>query len=142
MRLVYEGEVVVGEVVEQGVRRRAGRAPVEVARVVLDAGRVAELAHHLQVVAGTLPEPVRLEDLALPLELSVALLELRLDVPYRDRDPVFVGDEVGRRVDGEEVVLAQDLAGDGVHLGHALDLVVPLPPIYTSQHGQTWTVGK
>src|SRR3712207_6381421 len=88
-----------------------------------DAGGVAELAHHLQVVAGALTEPVRLENLPLPLQFRVALLEFRFDVPYGEREPVLVGDEVGGRVDGEEVVLAQDLAGQRVHLGHALDLI-------------------
>src|SRR3712207_8117729 len=48
-----------------------------------DAGGVAELAHHLQVVAGALTEPVRIENLPLPLQFRVALLEFRFDVQDR-----------------------------------------------------------
>ena len=102
MRLVDERDVVVGEVVEKRIRRRAGRTPVEVARVVLDARGVAELAHHLQVVLGALLEAVRFQDLALALQLAQPLLELRLDVLDGGREPVLARDEVGRGVDGQE----------------------------------------
>jgi hypothetical protein len=76
VRLVDERDVVIGEVVEKCIRRRARRTPVEVTRVVLDARGVAEFAHHLQVVLGALLEPVRLEDLALALQLSQTLFQL------------------------------------------------------------------
>src|SRR5215217_3133305 len=79
------------------------RTPIKVARVILDAGGVPQLPHHLQVVHRPLAQAVSLEDLALALQLRIALLELRLDVLYGDRELVFVGDEVGRRIDGEHL---------------------------------------
>jgi hypothetical protein len=48
VRLVDHGEEVVGEVVEQAVRRAARQPPVHVHRVVLDAGAEPDLAHHLE----------------------------------------------------------------------------------------------
>src|SRR5215218_3647771 len=113
----------IREVVEERVRRRARRTSVEMPRIVLDAGAVAELAHHLQVVLRALPEAVGFEDLALLIQLGGALLELRLDVPYCYREPVLVGDEVSGRVDGQGVRLAQDLTRQRFYLGHVLDLV-------------------
>ena len=68
MRLVDEDDEVVGEVVDQRVRRAARGAAVEDAGVVLDPGAEAELVQHLDVVLGALAEPVRLELLALVLE--------------------------------------------------------------------------
>ena len=77
--LVDDDQVVVREVVQQRVRRVAGLPPVQVDRVVLDAGARADLAHHLHVVAGPHPQPLRLEHLALALELAEPFLQLDLD---------------------------------------------------------------
>src|SRR5207248_3454761 len=57
MGLVDEDDEVRREIVEQGVRGRARRSAVEDARVVLDAVAETELAHHLEVVFGSLPDP-------------------------------------------------------------------------------------
>src|SRR5215203_1971857 len=93
------------------------------ARVVLDARGVAELAHHLQVVLGALLEAVSFQDLALAFQFAQPFLELRLYVLDGGREPVFARDEVGRGVDGQDLVLAQDLTRQGVGFGHVLDLV-------------------
>ncbi len=69
VRLVDEDDHVLGEVVEERERVRPRRTALEDPRVVLDPVAEAELLHHLEVVLGALPEPVRLEHLALELEL-------------------------------------------------------------------------
>ena len=76
VRLVDDEQEVLGEVVEQAVGRRAAAAAVDVHRVVLDAGAGADLPHHLDVVGRAHPQPLRLEQLALPLELGEPVLEL------------------------------------------------------------------
>ena len=63
VRLIDDDQEVVREVVQQRVRRRAGPAAVQVPRVVLDAVAVADLAHHLDVVARALLQPLRLQEL-------------------------------------------------------------------------------
>ena len=65
VRLVDDDQEVVGEVVEQAVRRLARRAAVDVPRVVLDAVAEADLLHHLEVERGAHAQPLRLEQLAL-----------------------------------------------------------------------------
>ena len=125
MRLINEQQPVVGEVVEQRPRRGARRAPGEVTRVVLDAGAVAHLAHRLEVVAGALIEPCRLQQLAGGAQLDEALPQLFLDGDQRLIEPLLRGHEVLRRVDGDVVRVAEQLAAQGVDGDDALDLVAP-----------------
>ena len=93
------------------------------ARVVLDAGAVAELAHHLEVEGRPLAEPRALERPTLGLELADPLLHLGLDVDDRFLELVGRRDVVGRRVDVRLLALGQELAGQRVELGDPLDHV-------------------
>ena len=100
-----------------------GRPPVEDPRVVLDPVAEAELAHHLQVVLGALPDPVRLEHPPLALEQRHLLLELVLDLVLRALDRRLRGDVLRRREDRDRVELREDLAGERVEVRDLLDLV-------------------
>ena len=93
------------------------------ARVVLDAGAVAELAHHLEVERRALAEPRGLERPALGLELADADLHLGLDVDDGFLELVGRRHVVGGRVDVGLLALGEQLAGQRVELGDALDLV-------------------
>ena len=121
--LVDDEDEVFREVVEQAVGRRAAAAAVDVHRVVLDAGAGADLAHHLDVVGRAHPQPLRLEQLALALELGQLVLQLELDAADRPLHPLRAGDVVGGREDVELLVLGDHLAGDGVQRHQPLDLV-------------------
>ncbi len=123
MRLVDDEEEVLGEVVDEGVRRGAALAVVHVQRVVLDAGAGPDLAHHLQVVGGPHAQPLGLQHLALLLQLGEALGELRLDAGDRLLHALGAGDVVAGGEDVELAVLADDLAGQRVQGGQGLDLV-------------------
>ena len=83
MRLVDDQQEVVREVVQQRPGRRAGRPQRQQAAVVLDAGTVADLAQHLQVVVGALLEPLRFQQLALVLEELELAFQLLFDDPDR-----------------------------------------------------------
>ena len=121
--LVDDAEHVLGEVVNQGVRRLARRAPVEVARVVLDAVAEPHGLEHLEVIGGALREALGLEELIGRLELGHAALELLADGLERAADLGPLGHIVRRRPDRDGVELADDLARDVVDLGDELDLV-------------------
>ena len=123
MGLVDEEDEVVGEVVDQRVRRAARRPAVEDPRVVLDARAEAELAHHLHVVAGALLEPVRLELLAVLLEVGDLVAELALDLVDRALHRLLLGHVVGRGPDRDVVDHVEDLAGERVEVLDRLDLV-------------------
>ena len=100
VRLVDDEQPVRREVVEQRPRPAARLAARQVARVVLDAGAVAELAHHLEVERRALAEPGALEGSTLGLETGDPLLHLGLDVDDRFLELVLRRDVVaspGRR---------------------------------------------
>ena len=123
MRLVDEAEEVGREVVEQRVRRRAGGPAFEDARVVLDPVAEAELPHHLHVVLGALPNPVRLEQLALGLELLDLRLELTAQAAHRRLDRRLRRHVLRGGEDRQVVELRVDLAGERVEVRDLLDLV-------------------
>ena len=123
VRLVEEDDEVGREVVDQRVRSRARRAPVEDPRVVLDPVAEAELFHHLEVVLGPLPDPVRLEHPALRLEHLHLLLHLEVDLVGRALDRRLRGHVLRRREDVQVLELPVDLAGHRVEMRDLLDLV-------------------
>ena len=123
MGLVDEEDEVVREVVDQRVRRASGRPAVEDPRVVLDPRAEAELAHHLHVVAGALLEPVRLELLAVLLEVGDLVAELALDLVDRALHRLLLDDVVARRPDRDVVDHVEDLAGERIEVLDRLDLV-------------------
>ena len=121
--LVHDHEEVVGEVVEQRVRRRTRLPPVERGRVVLDAVAVADLGQHLEVVLGAHAQALGLEQLALCLEAGQLDLQLVLDAPDGVAHPLVIRHVVGGRVHDQLVELGHLLAGEGVDHHDGLDLV-------------------
>ena len=123
--LVDDAQEVFREVVDERVRRLAGRAAVHVPRVVLDAGAEPHRLEHLQVVVHAHLQPLGLEQFALVLELLQTFAQLVADgaeraVHLRARRHVM-----RRRPDGQRLVFVQHLACDMVDLRDGLDLVAP-----------------
>ncbi len=121
--LVDEHERVVGQVLEQRRRRLARLAAGEIARIVLDAGARARRLHHLHVEDGALLQPLRLQQLAVGIELVEPLLQLALDrldglLQRRLRRHVV---RVGIDLHQRQVVRL--LPGERVELDDALDVV-------------------
>ena len=77
--LVDHAEVVLGEEVQERERRLPRGPAVEVAAVVLHARADPRLGQHLEVVLRADAQALRLEQLALPLELLEPLPQLDLD---------------------------------------------------------------
>ena len=93
------------------------------ARVVLDAGAVAQLAEHLEVEGGPLAEARGLERPALRLHLADPQLHLGLDVGDGLAELVLGRHEVRGREDVELLALRQQLPGERVELRDPLHLV-------------------
>ena len=123
MGLIDHDEEVLGEVIEECIRRVPRVSVCKVTRVVLDAGAVAHLLHHLKVVVRTLLETLRLEQLPCPLEFFKPLCKLRADVRHGNLHVLILGDVVGRRKDHGMQTLTVDLTRHRVKLDDALYLV-------------------
>ncbi len=121
--LVDHRQEVLREEVQQGVRRLARRAPVEVAAVVLDPVHHADLCQHLQVVLGAHPKALGLEQLAGAGQLRQSLAQLHLD--RRDRPPhrVLAGHVVSGREHDQLLYLLSRITAQRVVRTDALHLV-------------------
>jgi hypothetical protein len=80
VRFIDEHQCIARQVVDQGRRRLAGRAPRQMARIVLDALAEADLEHHLDVEARALFDALRLDQLRLSHERLLLLRQLDLDL--------------------------------------------------------------
>src|SRR5215211_4762875 len=123
VRLIGEDDEVAREVVEQRERVRSGRTALEDPRVVLDPVAEAELAHHLEVVLGALPQAMRLEHLPLAGQLLHPLLELVLDLLDRALDGRLRRHVLGGGPYRDVVQLRVHLARERVEVRDLLDLV-------------------
>jgi hypothetical protein len=94
-----------------------------VQRVVLDPGAGAHLPHHLDVVGGAHPQPLRLQQVPAALELLEPVGQLGLDPGDRALHALRPGDVVAGGEDVELLVLGDDLAAERVQRHEPLDLV-------------------
>ena len=94
------------------------------ARVVLDAVAVAELAHHLEVVACALFQPLRFHQFVSRPQLHQTLLEFHGDEVDRGEQRLSRRDVVCLRVDGDTGQRTQNGAGERIEHGDLLDRVV------------------
>ena len=121
MAFVDEGDEVLREVVNQAERPLSGLAAVQVAGIVLDAGAVAHLLDHLEVIFHALFQTLGLQILADALEEGRLADQVVLDEADRPH-ALFLGrDEVLGGVDRNLGQVFQDGAcdrfdqGDPVH---------------------------
>ncbi len=126
MALVDNHQKILREVVQQAERTGSGQSAVEVARVVLDAGTVAQLFDHFEVVFDALFEPLGVLHLAALDEEVVLGREVVLDLDDGRVDAVAGGDEDVGRVDRDAVELREPLAGERVDGVDLFDRVAPL----------------
>ena len=124
MALVDDHQRARRQVVDQRRRRLAGAAPRQVARVVLDALAEPDLGHHLEVEAGALLDPLRLDELHLADEELLLLGELDLHLLDRVEHLLPPRHVMAGREHGEAPDLLPDVAGERVEELQRLDLVV------------------
>src|SRR5664280_1725705 len=128
VRLVHEEQEVLGQKAQERVRLGTGRTAAEVAAIVLDAGAVARLAQHLDVVLGTLLDALSLYELVQRLEHRDAVLHVFLDERNVLLDALRAGHELRGREKDELLVLLDDLARAQVELLDLLDRAVQREP--------------
>ncbi len=125
MGLVDHEQVVGRKIIQQRPWWRSRRSLLQVPGIVLDARAVTNLADHLQIVLGALFQPLRLQKTALTTQVAQSLLKLSLNVGQSLLSRLLRGDKVFGGKDAHLVQVHQHLAGEGIDLGDALDLVAP-----------------
>ena len=125
MALVDYGKIVFREIIEQAEGTHPGFAAVEIAAVILDAGTVAYLANHLDVVRCAGFKAVGLKGFTLGVEITDLLAEVNLHLRQGGGLSFARGHEKVRRVNLEAVVLAQRSIVQGVQCGNSVDFVAP-----------------
>ena len=125
MRLVDEGDEVVREVVQHGVRRGPDGPPIDVPRVVLDAGAVPQYLEHFQVVHGALFDTLGFQQLAHALEILHPLVQFGLDIHDGPLHIARRGHVMLGRIHHRGVQLGQLVAGDRMHHLDAVQVVAP-----------------
>ena len=123
MALVHDQQEVFREIVDQRKRRGTRFAAREHARIVFNAAAKADLLQHLDVIPRALCDALRLDQLAVFLEVSDARVELLLQIADRGLQLVLGRDIVARRKDRGVPQLAQRDAGQRVDAADAVDLV-------------------
>ena len=121
--LVDEGDEVVREIIDEAEWPLAGLPPVEIAGIVLDAGTVAHLLYHLEVIFDALFQPLGFQVLAYAFEIVQLDLQVILDVADRGNAALLGGHEVVCRIDGDLVDLLDPCARHRVYDGDAVHLV-------------------
>ena len=126
MALVDDDQKVLGEEVQEAIGARARRASVEVARVVLNAAAVPQLAYHFDVVLHALFQPFCFERLAAGLEVGDLRHEVVLNLPYGKFLCIFRGKE---KIGGINLIFLKNInarAALGINLLDAVDFVAPV----------------
>ena len=103
MALIDEEDKVFGEIVQQGMGRGPHRPSLDDPGVILDAGAVSQLLHHLDVVEHPLLEALGLHQLLVVLEELESLLQFPVDLPDGGVHLLLRGDIVGGGPDGDVI---------------------------------------
>ena len=123
MALVHEQQKVVREEVQQGHRRRAGGPVGDDAGVVLNAGAIAQLRHHLHVIFGPLADALRLHQLIVFRKIPDLFLQLLPDLPEGFIHLILGGDIMAGGIDGHVVQNPVHAAGQRVKIADPVDLI-------------------
>ncbi len=124
MALVDDQQRIARQIVEQARRRLAGLAAGQIARIVLDAGAVAHLVHHLHVEHRALFEALRFHQLVGRPQLRQPLAQLGANLIDGTDQPLLGRDVVRAGVDREARHLAHDRPGQRVEYSERVDRLV------------------
>ena len=121
---VDDHQIILRKIVQQAERPGPRGAPVEVARIVLDAGAVAQFLNHFDVVLDPLFDALRLHRAPLVLEDLDLLAEVEVNLLHGRGDALLGGDEQAGGVERQRIERVDALAGYGVDGVDGLHLVV------------------
>ena len=122
--LVHDQQVVLREVVDETEGACPGGPAVQIARIVLDAGAVAQLLDHFEVVLHALLDALGLHRAVRTLEVLDLFAQVEVDLLHGRMDAFLRGDEEIRGVERQGVERVDALPRHGVDRLDGLHLVV------------------
>ena len=123
MAFIDEDDVILRKIIQQGIRRVAGLAAVEIAGIVFDARAITQLAKHFDVVLRALGDALGFDQVALFLKLLDAYIQIMLDVADGAVDGLARRGVMRRGVDGDMLEHHQGVAADHVDGADAVDFI-------------------
>ncbi|MNE04660.1 hypothetical protein D3C80_971970 [compost metagenome] len=124
MGLVNHQQAIRRQIVKQRWRWLTLAAPGQVARIVFNAGAVAQFVHHLQIKLGALRQTLFFQQLVIGQQHLAPLGQIHLDLFHRLQDPLARRHIVRFGVNGKALHLLFDLAGQGIKQRKPFDLFV------------------
>src|SRR5208282_6809159 len=116
-------KVILREKINDRRGARAGRAPGDVARIILDAGANAHFLHHFEVVFGPLLDALSFEQFAALFEPRDAFAELLADGEDGAFHLVAGGDELFSRENRDRLGQFNFVSGQRLETRETLDLL-------------------
>ena len=123
MAFIDHQQEILWEIVQQGKGRLARSPAVKIPGIVLDALAIADLLHHLHVVAGPLLQPLGFHQPVRSLQLRHPGFHILFDL-LKGRLHLFpAGGIMASRENGHVGPIHQHLAGEHVYLADPVDLI-------------------
>ena len=136
--LIDKEQKILRKIVQQRHRRAAGGTAADNARIVFNAGAIAKLLHHFNVIVRALADTLRFEELTLLLKRFHARIALGADLPDGALHLLMRRDVVRRGIDRHVAERADGRTGDDVDVRNAVDLVTE--KLHT--HGMVRRIGR
>ena len=121
--LVHDDQEIVREIVNQCIRRRAGRKAGQIPGIVFNARAEAGLAHHFDIEHGAFLNALRLDELVILPELRNPFLQVLLNLAGGIHQ-LLVGDDIVRgRKEGCVRQARKRFSRQGIELLDPVDLI-------------------
>ena len=124
VRLIYHQQKILGEIIYQRKRRLTGLTSRKMARIIFDAGAVAHLLHHLQIIISALLQTLCLQQPAMLIQLIKALVQLLANIIHSAFKILTTRNIVARRENCYMIALRQNLACQHIKFHNAVNLVI------------------
>ena len=124
MRLIHNQQKILGKIIYQRKRRLTGLTSSKMTRIVFDAGAVAHLLHHLQIVIRALLQTLCLQQPAMLIQLIKTLVQLLANIIHSAFKILTARNIVARRENRHVVALRQNLTRQHIKFYNAVNLII------------------
>ena len=124
VRFIHNQQKILGKIIYQRKRRLTGLTSCQMTRIVFDAGAVAHLLHHLQIVIRALLQTLCLQQPAMLIQLIKTLFQLLANIIHSAFKILTTRNIVARRENCHMIALCQNLTRQHIKFHNAVNLVI------------------